>query len=423
MMSMREGTGITFGNMIQFMILANISTHPGIRIEICPQSTDTPSTLPESTVSLKTYLFFTSKNIIEGPTAGFSIVSPCTGTAAPSVCSNACFFTCNAPCDKYVGPSCECDLHRVLFNFDAFFVAPMLATRASSDQVERERNVFAEPVAANNSASPRPELEAMNPDVSPEPNLVATETESPYLPYNPTVTRCHQSHFSLAHMEKRSYRPIELDNGMKVLLGSNPSATIMVASVDVSTGSYSDPQEYPVIAQLYEHMLSPSNATLPEKDEKDEYETFLASAGDDSNASMDNIHTDFFFEVVSSYVEPALKRLADIFIAPEFVTRASSLDQVNRERNVLAEPVANTSASQSPDASMTVGTKLTCNLNDGPTSLVFIWAVDSPPPSSPLLPPHSPPPLPPQPLSPTPFQVRYSQVAEAFARKWMRLAK
>jgi len=341
---MREGTGITFGNMIQFMILANISTHPGIRIEICPQSssTDSPSTLQESTVSLNTYLFFSTKNIIESPTAGFSIVSPCPGTAAPSICSNACFFTCNAPCDKYSGPGCECDLHRVLFNFDAFFVAPMLATRASSDQVERERNVFAEAVAANNSASPRPELEAMNPYVSPESNLVATETESPYLRYNPTVTMCcHQSHFSLAHTEKCSYRSIELDNGTKVLLGSNPSATIMVASVDVSTGNYSDPQEYPVIAHLYEHMLSPSNATLPEKDE---HETFLASAGDDSNASMDKIHTDFFFEVVSSYVEPALERLAAFFIAPTFATRASSLDQVDRKFNVFAKRVTNTSA-------------------------------------------------------------------------------
>jgi hypothetical protein len=341
---MREGTGITFGNMIQCMILANISTHPGIRIEICPQSssTDSQSTLQESTVSLNTYLFFSTKNIIESPTAGFSIVSPCPGTAAPSICSNACFFTCNAPCDKYSGPGCECDLHRVLFNFDAFFVAPMLATRASSDQVERERNVFAEAVAANNSASPRPELEAMNPYVSPESNLVATETESPYLRYDPTVTMCcHQSNFSLAHTENCSYRSIELDNGTKVLLGSNPSATIMVASFDVSTGNYSDPQEYPAIAHLYEHMLSPSNATLPEMDE---HETFLASAVDDSNASMDKIHTDFFFEVVSSYVEPALERLAAFFIAPAFAKRASSLDQVDRKINVFAKRVTNTSA-------------------------------------------------------------------------------
>jgi hypothetical protein len=336
MKRMREGTGITFGKMIQCMILANISTLPGIRIEICNRSssTDSPSTLPASTVSLNTYLFFSTKNIIESPTAGFSIVSPCTGTAAPSICSNACFFTCNAPCDKYGGPGFECDLHRVLFNFDAFFVAPMLATRASPDQVERERNVFAEPVAANNSASPRPELEAMNPYVSPEPILVATETESPYLPNNPTVMRCHQSHFSLAHTEKCSYRSIELDNGTKVLLGSNPSATIMVASVDVSTGSYSDPQEYPVIAHLYEHVLSPSNATLPKKDE---HETFLASAC--FNASEGN----------------------------------SSDDGGACTQYYLTECTLGTDCTDCgprPNASVIVGTELTCNFDKGPLSLL-----------------------------------------------------
>eukprot|EP00900_Chrysochromulina_parva_P004464 jgi/Chrpa1/14018/Chrysochromulina_OHIO_Genome00000092-RA len=131
-MRMREGTGRKFGNMI----LANVSTHPCIRIENCTHSsTDTPSTLPASAVSLNTYLFFTSKNIIESPTTGFSIVSPSTGTA-PSICSNSCFYT-----------GCECHLHRSLFMFDAFSIAPTFATRASSDQVECERNVFAEPVA------------------------------------------------------------------------------------------------------------------------------------------------------------------------------------------------------------------------------------------------------------------------------------
>ena len=356
-MRMREGSGRKFGNVI----LANVSTHPCICIENCTQSsTDTPSALPASTVSLNMYLFFTSKNIIESPTAGFSIVSPSTDTA-PSICSNACFYTSNAARDNGA-PGCECDLHRALFIFDAFSTAPTFATRASSDQVECKLNVFAEHTSAS---PPSPELDALNPYMSPEPKLMATEPDSPYMPYNPAVTRRHQGSFSLAHTEKRSYMPIELDNSMKVLLGSNPSATIMVASVDVSTGSYSDPKGYPAIAHLDEDMLFISNATLPEEDDD---KTFLTSACGGSNAFIDKIRNDFFFRVVSSNVVPVLERLVAFFIAPTFVTRASSLDPVNRERNVLAEPVANTPASQSPDASMAVGTKLTCNLNDFPSA-------------------------------------------------------
>ena len=138
---------------------------------------------------------------------------------------------------------------------------------------------------------------------------------------------------------------------------------------------------------------------------KDEYGTFLTSAGGGLNAFTDKLHTDFFF---SSYVEPMLERLAAFFFAPTFATRASPSDLVDRERNVSAEPVANTSASQSPDASTLVGTKLTCNLNDGPVSLVFIRAAGSPPtlsppskiPSRPPSP--SPPPPPPSPPLPSP---------------------
>jgi hypothetical protein len=261
MMRMREGTGRKFGNMI----LANISTHPGIRIETCTQcGTDTASALPVSTMSLNTYLFFTSKNIIESPTAGFSIVSPSTGTA-PSICLNSCFHT-----------GCECHLHRALFMIDAFAIAPTFSTRASSDQVVCERNLFAEPVANTSASPPSPELDALNPYMSPEPKFMATEPDSPYMPYNPAVMRRHQGNFSLAHTEKRSYWYLELDNGMKKLFGSKLSATTNTsfsASVKVPTGSYSELKEYPAIAQ---DMLFPSNATCPKEDE---YETFLTSVG------------------------------------------------------------------------------------------------------------------------------------------------
>eukprot|EP00900_Chrysochromulina_parva_P018216 jgi/Chrpa1/26396/Chrysochromulina_OHIO_Genome00028114-RA len=205
---------------------------------------------------------------------------------------------------------------------------------------------------------------------------MATEPDSPYMPNNTAVTRHHQGNFSLAHTEKRSYWYLELDNGMKELFGSNLSATTNTsfsASVKVSTGSYSELKEYPAIAQ---GMLFPSNATCPKEGK---YETFLTSVGGGSNAFMDKIQNDFFFEVVSSNVVPVLERLVAFFIEPTFATRASSLDPVDRQRNMLAEPVTNTPASQSPDASMAVGTKLTCNLNDCPESLVFIWPTDLPP--------------------------------------------
>ena len=318
MMRMREGTGRKFGNMI----LANISTHPGICIETCTQSsTDTPSTLPASTMSLSTYLFFTSKNIIESPTTGFSVVSPSTDTA-PSICSNACFYTSNAARDNGA-PGCECDLHRALFIFDAFSTAPTFATRASSDQVECKRNVFAEPTSAS---PPSPELDALNPYMSPEPKLMATEPDSPYMPYNPAVT-----------------------------------------------GSNSELKEYPAIVQ---DMLFSSNATCPKEDE---YETFLTSVGGSSNAFMDKIHNDFF-EVVSSKVVPILERLVAFFMAPTFATRASSLDQVNREFNVFGKHITNTTALSNTSILLSPGILDVMNPDVSPEPNL----PPSPPPPSPL---------------------------------------
>ena len=88
MMRLREGTGGKFGNLI----LANVATHPGIRIDTCTNASSAApsivSVLPASSASLDTYLFFSSNNIIQSPTAGFDIVSPCTGTAPTFVNAN-----------------------------------------------------------------------------------------------------------------------------------------------------------------------------------------------------------------------------------------------------------------------------------------------------------------------------------------------
>eukprot|EP00900_Chrysochromulina_parva_P026955 jgi/Chrpa1/8894/Chrysochromulina_OHIO_Genome00017422-RA len=68
--------------------------------------------------------------------------------------------------------------------------------------------------------------------------------------------------------------------------------------------------------------------------------------------------------------------LFDTFsIAPLFATGAST---VKVERHVAPEPLADTSASPSPNASTIVGTELTHSLDDGPAFVVCISAADLP---------------------------------------------
>ena len=71
----------------------------------------------------------------------------------------------------------------------------------------------------------------------------------------------------------------------------------------------------------------------------------------------------------------ALFQVDTFSIAPVFATAASS---VKVERHVAPEPLADTSASPSPNASTIVGTELTHNLDDGPAFLVCISAADLP---------------------------------------------
>ncbi|GFX56857.1 insulin-degrading enzyme [Trichonephila clavipes] len=55
--------------------------------------------------------------------------------------------------------------------------------------------------------------------------------------------------------DSRQYRGLELSNGMKIFLVSDPSTDKSAAALDVQIGSMSDPREFPGLAHFCEHML------------------------------------------------------------------------------------------------------------------------------------------------------------------------
>jgi insulysin len=55
--------------------------------------------------------------------------------------------------------------------------------------------------------------------------------------------------------DNRVYRGLELTNGMKVMLISDPTTDKSSASLDVHIGSMSDPDNLPGLAHFLEHML------------------------------------------------------------------------------------------------------------------------------------------------------------------------
>ncbi|XP_053679845.1 insulin-degrading enzyme [Anopheles nili] len=115
--------------------------------------------------------------------------------------------------------------------------------------------------------------------------------------------------------DNRNYRGLELSNGMKVMLISDPTTDRSAAALSVAVGHLSDPLEIPGLAHLCEHMLFLGTEKYPKEDE---YTAFLKMHGGSSNAATCSDMTKYYFDVIPSKLDEALDRFSQFFIAPLF---------------------------------------------------------------------------------------------------------
>lgn len=128
-------------------------------------------------------------------------------------------------------------------------------------------------------------------------------------------------------LDPKEYRALTLDNGLKVLLVSDPIADKSAASLDVHIGNGSDPDGWQGLAHFLEHMLFLGNQKYPQAGE---YKQFIDDHGGSNNAFTSFSHTNYYFDISSDYLHPALDRFARFFIDPTF-----NETFVNRERSVV----------------------------------------------------------------------------------------
>ena len=114
-----------------------------------------------------------------------------------------------------------------------------------------------------------------------------------------------------------SYRYIELDNGMGALLVSDPRADKAAAALDVYVGSADNPEDRAGLAHFTEHMLFLGTEKYPDPGE---YHQFISSHGGSHNAYTAAQDTNYFFNVDPQYLEPALDRFSQQFVAPTFAS-------------------------------------------------------------------------------------------------------
>jgi len=120
--------------------------------------------------------------------------------------------------------------------------------------------------------------------------------------------------------DKRCYRGLELDNGMKVLLISDPTTDKSAAAMDVHIGSMCDPRELPGLAHFCEHMLFLGTERYPDENE---YNKFLSQNGGSCNAFTSSDHTNYFFDISPDKLEGALDRFSQFFLSPLFTESAT----------------------------------------------------------------------------------------------------
>ena len=127
--------------------------------------------------------------------------------------------------------------------------------------------------------------------------------------------------------DDRSYRYLELDNNLKVLLISDPEADKSAASLNVNVGSFQNPEDREGLAHFLEHMLFLGTDKYPDAGA---YQKFISEHGGQHNAYTSMEDTNYFFDVDAKYLFAALSRFSRFFVAPRF-----DKTYVERERNAV----------------------------------------------------------------------------------------
>ncbi|KAF1751249.1 hypothetical protein GCK72_017803 [Caenorhabditis remanei] len=120
--------------------------------------------------------------------------------------------------------------------------------------------------------------------------------------------------------DAREYRGLELTNGLRVLLVSDPTTDKSAAALDVKVGHLMDPWELPGLAHFCEHMLFLGTAKYPSENE---YSKFLSAHAGSSNAYTATDHTNYHFDVKPEQLSGALDRFVQFFLSPQFTESAT----------------------------------------------------------------------------------------------------
>ena len=142
-----------------------------------------------------------------------------------------------------------------------------------------------------------------------------------------------------SELDLRSYRGLELSNGLRVLLASDPDPACRgTACMEVRVGSMNNPVEWPGLAHFCEHMLFLGTQRFPEESE---FARVISSAGGSNNAFTVAEETTFHFDCRGEALPSALDRFSDFFVSPLFTETATAREiaaiDAEHSKNLLSD--------------------------------------------------------------------------------------
>lgn len=125
--------------------------------------------------------------------------------------------------------------------------------------------------------------------------------------------------FNKPESDQSSYRMIELPNGLKTLLISNPTTLDSGAALDVKVGHFSDPEGIYGVAHFCEHLLFMGTKKYPGEDD---FSGYLSAHSGTYNAYTATEDTNYFFSITTQFYETALDMFSQFFISPLILKRS-----------------------------------------------------------------------------------------------------
>ncbi len=141
-----------------------------------------------------------------------------------------------------------------------------------------------------------------------------------------------------ASTDRSETRHLVLDNGLRVILLSDPDLNKSSASLVAGVGSYNDPEDRAGLAHFLEHMLFLGSEKFPGDGD---YGKYLKNNGGYSNAYTSGDHTNYQFEISHGAFDGALDRFSQFFIAPlfnpDFTAREMNAVDSEFEKNLQSD--------------------------------------------------------------------------------------